>query len=92
MPTFEVGVAGAKPEAVCRWLFEVADLHHDDELDDLFPGSGAVSRAWAAFRAAPQIVWADEPEQPELEPGETPRRRPFSPGCHLRGGHVRRPT
>lgn len=49
--TLRRGLTGAKPEAVCRWLFEMAGLTPDDELDDLFPGSGAVGRAWDAWRA-----------------------------------------
>lgn len=45
------GFAGAKPENVCRWLFEVVGLERDDELVDMFPGTGAVSRAWEAWRS-----------------------------------------
>jgi hypothetical protein len=48
--TMQRGLAGAKPEAVCRWAFEVVGAQHDDELVDLFPGSGAVSRAWDTWR------------------------------------------
>lgn len=44
--TMKRGLAGAKPEAVCRWLFEVMGCEPEDELDDLFPGTGAVSAAW----------------------------------------------
>jgi hypothetical protein len=49
--TLKRGLTGAKPEAVCRWAFEVAGLEPDDELVDLFPGSGAVTRAWDAWRS-----------------------------------------
>jgi hypothetical protein len=48
--TMERGLIGVKPEAVCRWLFEVVGARPDDELDDLFPGSGAVTRAWERWR------------------------------------------
>lgn len=44
-------VPGAKPEAFCRWLFNVLGATADDELVDLFPGSGAVARAWESFTA-----------------------------------------
>jgi hypothetical protein len=44
--TMKRGLTGAKPEAVCRWAFEVVGAEPDDELVDLFPGSGAVTRAW----------------------------------------------
>jgi hypothetical protein len=49
--TLRRGLTGAKPEAVCRWAFEVAGLEPDDEFVDLFPGSGAVTRAWEAWRS-----------------------------------------
>lgn len=42
-------VIGAKPAAVCRWIFGLLGAEPGDSLDDLFPGSGAVGRAWAAF-------------------------------------------
>lgn len=42
-------VVGAKPRAFCDWLFRSAGLTPDDEFTDLFPGSGAVQRAWDAF-------------------------------------------
>jgi hypothetical protein len=45
-------VPGAKPAAFCRWLFDVLGLTPNDEFHDLFPGSGAVTRAWEAWRTA----------------------------------------
>jgi hypothetical protein len=53
--TLKRGLTGAKPEAVCRWAFEVLGMRPDDELVDLFPGTGAVQRAWEAWRAAPPL-------------------------------------
>lgn len=53
--TMRRGLAGAKPEAVCWWLFEVAGARPDDDLDDLFPGSGAVSEAWLSWIAQPTL-------------------------------------
>jgi hypothetical protein len=50
--TMRRGLAGAKPERVCWWLFECAGLLPGDELVDLFPGSGAVMRAWKAWPEA----------------------------------------
>lgn len=44
--TLERGTIGAKPERVCMWAFEVMGADPDDELVDLYPGSGAVGRAW----------------------------------------------
>lgn len=49
--TLRRGVSGAKPDAFCRWLFTFAGLGVDDEFVDLFPGSGAVARAWDVFRS-----------------------------------------
>jgi hypothetical protein len=57
--TLRRGLTGAKPEAVCRWAFEVAGLEPDDELTDLFPGSGAVTRAWESWRSQLRLT---EPE------------------------------
>jgi hypothetical protein len=49
--TMQRGLSGAKPDAVCRWAFEVVAAKPDDTLDDLFPGSGAVTRAWGRWRS-----------------------------------------
>lgn len=49
--TRQRGTPGAKPEAFCRWLFMVLGMEPDDELVDLFPGSGAVGEAWEHYRA-----------------------------------------
>lgn len=43
------GLVGAKPPLVARWLFEMLGAQPGDTLDDLFPGTGAVSDAWAAW-------------------------------------------
>lgn len=44
--TLRKGLAGAKPHAVARWAFEVVGAWPDDELVDLFPGTGAITEAW----------------------------------------------
>lgn len=48
--TLRRGLIGAKPEAVCHWAFEMVGARPDDELVDLFPGTGAVARAWTTWR------------------------------------------
>lgn len=48
--TLRKGLTGVKPEALCHWVFEVLGASPDDELHDLFPGTGAVTKAWAAWR------------------------------------------
>jgi len=47
--TLQRGLVGVKPEAVCIWIFDALGLTPDDELVDLFPGSGAIARAWETF-------------------------------------------
>ncbi len=41
---------GKKPDAFCHWLFRVFGLQPEDEFHDLFPGSGAVTRAYEAWK------------------------------------------
>jgi hypothetical protein len=43
------GFTGRKPLEFCWWLFEVLGATPDDEVVDLFPGSGAVTIAWKAW-------------------------------------------
>lgn len=38
---------GRKPLAFCAWLFDLLGMQPGDELDDVFPGTGIVGRAWA---------------------------------------------
>lgn len=49
MTTLPGRVIGTKPAAFCRWVFELLGALPQDMLDDLYQGSGAVSRAWAAY-------------------------------------------
>lgn len=42
-------VVGAKPAVFARWLFELLGAQPGDELDDLFPGSGGIARAWSLY-------------------------------------------
>jgi hypothetical protein len=37
---------GRKPLAFCAWLFDLLGMEPGDELLDLFPGTGVVTRAW----------------------------------------------
>lgn len=54
--TLQRGVSGAKPETFCVWLFELLGMTPADEFTDLFPGSGAVSRAWEKWRNQTECV------------------------------------
>ena len=48
--TLRRGLTGAKPEAVCHWAFELAGARPEDDLADLFPGTGAVEKAWKTWQ------------------------------------------
>lgn len=52
------GLTGAKPHAVCAWLFSVLGAEPTDELHDLFPGTGAVTQAWDAWRSQLNLLGA----------------------------------
>lgn len=54
--TLKRGLTGAKPDAVCRWLFEVMGCEPEDELHDLFPGTGAVTQAWEAWAGQTRLA------------------------------------
>lgn len=42
--TLRRGVIGAKPDPFYHWLLQVLNVQPDDELDDLFPGTGGLER------------------------------------------------
>lgn len=48
-------VVGAKPVAFCHWLFGLLGALPGDQLDDIFPGSFGVARAWAAYCRQPPL-------------------------------------
>jgi hypothetical protein len=45
-------VIGEKPDAFAQWLFAAAGLLPSDNFDDLFPGSGAMGKAWRKFQGS----------------------------------------
>lgn len=47
--TLKRGLTGAKSQAFCFWLFDLLNLRAGDEFVDVFPGTGAVSRAWERY-------------------------------------------
>lgn len=51
--TLRKGLSGVKPQTFCYWLFEVLNMESGDEFIDLYPGSGAVSKAWNQFIGRP---------------------------------------
>lgn len=67
--TTQRGTHGAKPSDFCYWLFCALNLTADDDLVDIFPGSGGVMRAWDHWRrTAPSVVKRKRarPVQPRL--------------------------
>lgn len=54
--TLKRGFQGAKPEEFCYWIFEILGMQRSDKFYDLFPGSGAVTRAWGAWCSQTKIA------------------------------------
>lgn len=42
-------ITGEKPHAFCTWMFALLGAETGDDLDDIFPGSGAVGEAWQSW-------------------------------------------
>lgn len=59
--TMKRGLTGVKPEKVCLWAFEMVGAEIGDELVDMFPGTGAVSKAWTFWQLTMQA--ADPPNK-----------------------------
>ena len=49
--TLKKGLVGVKPETFSMWLFDILGLRDEDEFCDLFPGTGAVTKAYEKWRA-----------------------------------------
>jgi hypothetical protein len=50
--TLERGLTGAKPERFCAWVLDLMGFVAGDQVDDLFPGTGVMSRVLAQGRLA----------------------------------------
>jgi hypothetical protein len=46
--TLRKGLVGAKPEKFCWWVLNLLGFQPGDTLDDLFPGTGVMSRVCEA--------------------------------------------
>lgn len=53
MASRDGGLIGGKPRAFCRWVFSLLGAQRGDTLDDLFPGTGAVTAAWREYVGEP---------------------------------------
>jgi hypothetical protein len=47
--SFPGAMVGMKPPAFAEWMFRQLGASSADRLDDLFPGSGAIRRAWIRY-------------------------------------------
>lgn len=52
-------VIGSKPAVFCRWVFDLLGAQAGDELDDIYPGSGGVTRAWELFNGVGGLPSSD---------------------------------
>ena len=59
--TLERGFQGAKPEAFCHWVFDLLRADPDDDFTDIFPGSGAVGRAWETWSRQSSLFMSNRP-------------------------------
>jgi hypothetical protein len=41
---------GTKPDEFCFWIFELLGMEIQDNLIDLYPGSGAVTKSWEKWK------------------------------------------
>jgi hypothetical protein len=62
--TLETGVHGAKPPQFSLWIFDLLGMTPQDDFDDLYYGSGAVTQAWRFWRA---VKLDEHPQLPLLE-------------------------
>lgn len=56
---FPGALVGMKPPAFCEWLFQLLGATAGDTLDDVFPGSGAVTEAWRRFTGESDAAMKD---------------------------------
>ena len=54
--TLRRGLTGAKPARFTDWLLDVLNVQAGDAVDDLFPGTGAVSRVLEARLSRPRQI------------------------------------
>jgi hypothetical protein len=66
-------VIGAKPAEFCWWLFQLLGAQPGDEIDDLFPGSGGIARAWSYITAPGQHTLDFATDPSHLEPSRSTR-------------------
>lgn len=63
---------GMKSAAFCEWMFRMLGAEAGDSMTDIFPGSGAVTRAWELY--ASHGAAADLSQAAAIEPSRLPGR------------------
>lgn len=63
-PSHPGALIGMKSAPFCEWVFRMLGAMRGDQLADLFPGSGAVARAWRIYSGQPVTVSAGDPWNP----------------------------
>lgn len=91
------GLTGQKTPGFCEWVIRCLGAERDDELHDLFPGTGTMGEAWERFRNQPPLFRLDARGK-SAKAVENERRR-FHPtlpgiaaGTFVRERRVRIPT
>lgn len=69
---------GVKPASFCEWVIRCLGAERDDTLEDLFPGTGSMTRAWQTFRVQPAL-W-DRPTGGSRSHRERIRSAQLGPG------------
>jgi hypothetical protein len=67
-------IPGQKPDVFSRWVLELLGAEPGDAIDDLFPGSGAVTRVLDTWQRQGSLV----PTHPTLDGDEVRLRNPKS--------------
>ena len=55
---------GQKPDSFSRWVFGLLGARPGDHLDDMFPGSGSVARAWTVYASQEWLQPVDRSRKP----------------------------
>ena len=69
-PTLPTACIGMKPPAFCRWVFLLLGALPGDTLNDLYPGSGIVTRCWLDYTGNPSSGSAHDQTSPDHGKGD----------------------
>lgn len=65
--TLKRGMVGVKPDEFSYWLFEVLNLRPGDKMDDIYPGTGAITKAWEKWQDRYRFLDTGGEKQMEIE-------------------------